>query len=48
MAYVQVHYFMAEGSDYENTYQKFALRKDQDGNYKIIAFELTDEDGNAR
>ena len=46
MAYVQTHYFIAEGSDYENTYQKYALRKDDNGRWKILAFQLTDEDGN--
>lgn len=46
MAYVDARYFTSEGSSYQNTYQKYALRKDGAGKWKIIAFELTDEDGN--
>ena len=46
-AYVIAYYFTKEGSTYTRTYQKFALRKDELGKWKILAFELTDEDGNA-
>ncbi len=46
-AYVIAYYFTKEGSTYTRTYQKFALRKDEMGKWKILAFELTDEDGNA-
>ena len=45
-AYVIAYYFTKEGSTYTRTYQKFALRKDDSGKWKILAFELTDEDGN--
>ena len=31
----------------ENTYQKYALRKDDSGKWKILAIELTDSDGDA-
>lgn len=46
-AYVIAYYFTKEGSNYTRTYQKFALRKDEMGKWKILAFELTDEDGNS-
>lgn len=46
-AYVISYYFTKEGSTYTRTYQKYALRKDDMGKWKILAFELTDEDGNA-
>ena len=46
-AYVIAYYFTKEGSTYTRTYQKFALRKDDTGKWKILAIELTDEDGNA-
>ncbi|MBQ7677160.1 MAG: hypothetical protein IJT32_02885 [Lachnospiraceae bacterium] len=45
MAYVLAYYFISEGSDYQATYQKYALRKDDFGNYKILAFQLSDENG---
>ncbi len=45
-AYVIAYYFTKEGSTYTRTYQKFALRKDEMGKWKILAFQLTDEDGN--
>ncbi len=45
-AYVIAYYFTKEGSNYTRTYQKFALRKDDTGKWKILAIELTDEDGN--
>ena len=44
-AYVIAYYFIKEGSNYSRTYQKFALRKDESGKWKILAFELTDKDG---
>ncbi|MCR4673981.1 MAG: hypothetical protein K5675_03140 [Lachnospiraceae bacterium] len=46
-AYVLVYYFIKEGSNFQKTYQKFALRKDDGGKWKIIAMQLTDADGNA-
>ena len=45
-AYVISYYFTKEGKDYTRTYQKYALRKDDTGKWKILAMELTDEDGN--
>ena len=45
MAYVLAYYFVSEGSDYQQTYQKYALRKDKSGNYKILAFTLSDQNG---
>lgn len=45
MAYVLAYYYITEGSEGQVTYQKYALRKDDFGNYKILAFELSDENG---
>ena len=45
LAYVQTSYFVKEASTYSRTYQKYVLRGDKDGHYKILAFTLTDEDG---
>ncbi len=45
MAYVLVNYLVSEGGDYQDTYQKFALRKNSEGRWKIVAFTLSDEDG---
>lgn len=45
MAYVLATYVVSEGSDYQTTYQKYALRKSNEGRWKIVAFELSDEDG---
>ena len=46
-AYVQVFYFVKEGSNFQNTYQKYCLRKDSSGKWKILAVELTDADGDS-
>ena len=45
MAYVLAYYFLQSGGDYNRTYQKYALRKDNKGNYKIVDFRLADENG---
>ncbi len=45
MAYVICYYFISEGSEYQRTYQRYALRKDKEGKWKILAFELTDAEG---
>ncbi len=45
MAYVLTNYVTSEGSEYQTVYQKYALRKDAEGCWKIVAFELSDEDG---
>ena len=40
-AYVETIYFMKEGkSDFTRSYQRFLLRKDDKGNWKILAFYL--------
>jgi hypothetical protein len=44
-AYVLVYYFLKEESNFQKTYQKYALRKDDGGKWKIIAMELTDANG---
>lgn len=42
-AYVEATYFLKEGGgDFSRTYQRYLLRKDQDDNWKILAFYLTD------
>ena len=46
-AYVQVYYFIKEGSNFQNTYQKYCLRKDDSGKWKILAVQLTDADGDS-
>jgi Na+-transporting NADH:ubiquinone oxidoreductase subunit NqrC len=38
IAYVTSSYFVREGSGYERTYQEYVLRKDSDGNWKIMGF----------
>jgi hypothetical protein len=38
IAYVTSSYFVREGSSYERTYQEYVLRKDSDGNWKIMGF----------
>ena len=45
MAYVVAYYFIKDGSSYNSTYQKYALRKDDNCNWKIMGFELCDSDG---
>ncbi len=37
-AYVTASYFMKEGKDYSKTFQEYVLRKDEDGNWKILVF----------
>lgn len=46
-AYVQAYYFIKEGSNFQNTYQKYCLRKDDSGKWKILAVQLTDADGDS-
>lgn len=46
LAYVTSYYFVQEASKYVSTYQTYCLRRDGNGRYKILAFELTDENGN--
>lgn len=40
-AYVTTYYFSREGSSYSKTYQEYVLRKDQEGEWKILTFRLT-------
>lgn len=39
-AYVDTYYFCKEGTDYSRTYEKFVLRKDDSGEWKILAWKL--------
>lgn len=38
-AYVYSYYFGKEGNNFTRTYQKFCLRKDKDGRWKILTWE---------
>lgn len=42
-AKVDVKYFVREGKNLIYTYEEFTLRKDDDGNWKILFWTLTDE-----
>ena len=44
-AFVEVSYFMKGDSNpqFTRTYQRFLLRKDADGNWKILGFEKVDK-----
>ena len=37
-AYVTCSYFMKVGKEYETTYQRYVLRRDDDGNWKILVY----------
>ena len=39
-AYVESSYFVRSGEGFSKSYQNYVLRKDADGNWKILAFEL--------
>ncbi len=41
-AYVETSYFIKEKSSYEKTYQTYVVRKDADGNWKILVFYKTE------
>ncbi|MCR4998873.1 MAG: hypothetical protein K6A05_03430 [Lachnospiraceae bacterium] len=45
MAYIVAHYFVKENTSYADTYQKYALRKDEDGHWKILGYQLCDQYG---
>lgn len=45
MAYIVGHYFVKENTSYADTYQKYALRKDADGKWKILGYQLCDQYG---
>lgn len=38
IAYVDASYFIKDNGDFEKTYQQYVLRKDADGNWKILSF----------
>lgn len=39
-AYVESSYFVRSGDGFAKSFQNYVLRKDTDGNWKILAFEL--------
>ncbi len=41
-AYVNASYFIDEDKSYSRTYQTYVLRKDEDGNWKILVFYQTE------
>lgn len=43
MAYVESYYFTQESNQYVSTYQTYCLRRDGSGKFKILAFNLTEE-----
>lgn len=43
-AYVETSYFMKEKSSYSKTYQTYVVRKDDDGDWKILVFYKTEGD----
>jgi Na+-transporting NADH:ubiquinone oxidoreductase subunit NqrC len=44
-AYVTTSYFMQEGNSYQKSYQEYVLRQDEEGQWKITAFQLTTAPG---
>ena len=44
-AYVTASYFMKEGKGYIKSREQYVLRKDEAGNWKILAYELIDRNG---
>ena len=43
-AYVSAYYFIREGSSYTRTYEDYCLRKDSNGHWKILTWQLSAED----
>lgn len=43
-AYISAYYFIREGSTYDRTYEDFCLRKDENGKWKILSWQLSQED----
>ena len=41
-AYVETSYFIKEKSSYNKTYQTYVVRKDEEGNWKILVFYKTE------
>ena len=44
LAYVTASYFVKEKKEYKDTNQMYVLRKDGDGNWKILVFYQIEED----
>ncbi len=44
IAYVWAYYFSKEGNDFTKTYQQYCLRKDKNGKWKILTWQLVDGD----
>lgn len=44
-AYVTASYFMKEGNNFVKTYEQYVLRQDDEGNWKILAYQLLDGKG---
>jgi len=44
LAYVSSSYFIKEGKEYTRTYEVYVLRKDADGNWKILVYYQVDAD----
>lgn len=42
-AFLSTYYFIREGSSYTRTYEDFCLRKDSNGNWKILTWRLSPE-----
>jgi hypothetical protein len=43
-AFVSTYYFIREGSSYTRTYEDFCLRKDSNGDWKILTWRLTSKE----
>ncbi|SDB42545.1 hypothetical protein SAMN02910298_02086 [Pseudobutyrivibrio sp. YE44] len=43
-AFLTCNYFVREGSSYDRTYEDFCLRKDSNGNWKILTWRLSTKD----
>lgn len=43
-AYVQTSYFMKDNTGHSRTYQMYVVRKDEDGNWKILVFYQVEGD----
>lgn len=44
ISYVEAYYFFKEGKDYGRVYQLFLLRKDKNGNWKILTWKVVKGD----
>ncbi len=41
-AFVDAYYFCKEGKQYSRTYEEYVLRRNEDGQWKILSFRLTE------